>query len=91
MAQLEVKLDEVKDAQEEAVRDEDYTKAEELKQQVTQIRAKIDKLKDEFYEKRASVTQNLTIVEADADDVDDEVFVVRYDLKIRTIRWELTV
>lgn len=65
MAQLEVQLDELKEAQEEAILLEEYAKAEELKLRITNVRSKIGQTKNSFFDKQISVGGDTGIVDND--------------------------
>lgn len=55
MAKLEVRLEELNDLQEEAIKTQDFTKAEFLKNDITSLREQISVLKDNFFCKPLSV------------------------------------
>jgi len=55
MARLEVRLEELNDLQEEAIRVQDFTKADSLKNDITFVREQISLLKENFYCKPVSI------------------------------------
>lgn len=60
-----MQLDELKEAQEEAILLEEFAKAEELKLQITNVRTKIGQLKNSFFDKQISVAGDTGIVDND--------------------------
>lgn len=73
MAQLEVRLEELKDQQEESVRQEDYSKAMTLKTEISVIREKINSVKENLYAKPTSICYDIP-------EVDDEFSEENYEV-----------
>lgn len=80
LAQLDVQLDELKEAQEEAVLMEEYAKAEDLKMQITNVRNKIGQLKNSFFDRQISVGGDTGIVDNDLLESLEEVCSMLRDL-----------
>lgn len=63
---MEVRLEELREQQEESIKVEDYEKAMTLKTEITNIREKINVLKDSLYAKPTSICYE--VPESDEDD-----------------------
>jgi uncharacterized membrane protein (DUF106 family) len=77
MAKLEVRLEELNDLQEEAIRAQDFTKAESLKKDITSVREQISLVKDSFYCKPMSVCYD-SMEEVDEFSAEHEVTMLPY-------------
>lgn len=80
LAQLDVQLDELKEAQEEAIISEEYAKAEELKIQIANLRTKMGQLKSSFFDKQISVGGDTGIVDNDLLESLEEVSSIQRNL-----------
>lgn len=73
MAQLEVRLEELKDQQEESVRQEDYSRAMILKTEISSIREKINSVKENLYAKPTSVCDDIPEVDEFSEENDEVI------------------